>query len=196
MKDLAEKTSSDKLPNEFFSVSSLDINLEEHFILPVSLKNSSDSVIETFALIDSGATANFINESFVSENGFSVSSLEIPRKLKVVDGRSISSGDVKNSVSSDMSIGLNHKEKITLYVAQIGRFPLILGIPWLKIHAPQICWDSRKINFVSSYCVKNCSIQNNSVSSVPEYFLASLSKPLSTFKEKSVESETAFVKDK
>ena len=91
-----------------FSISSVNINLKEHFILPVCLKSFSDPLIETFALLDSGVTSKFINKSLVSVNDFSLSSLDSPRKLKVVDRRSISSGDVTHSVSSDMLISKSH----------------------------------------------------------------------------------------
>ena len=142
---------------EDLEISSLDSNPEEHIILPISLTVNSKSV-DTFALLDSGATSNFVNMSLVQENKFPVSKLDVPRKLKVVDGRSISSGDVTTSLSSEMSVEKIHKEKIMFHVAQIGRFPVILGLPWLKLHTSNIHWNSHKIEFVSPYCVKNCSI--------------------------------------
>jgi hypothetical protein len=98
--------SDESLDNlESFSLSSLDFLSEEHIIIPVSLKDMSNQYVSTFALIDSGATSNFVNESFVFDKSFPLKPLPIPRVLKVVDGRSISSGKVTHSISSEFQIG-------------------------------------------------------------------------------------------
>jgi hypothetical protein len=163
--------SDESLDNsESFSLSSLDFLPEEHIIIPVSLKDMSNQYVPTFALIDSGATSNFVNESFVFDKSFPLKLLPIPRVLKVVDGRTISSGKVTHSVSSEFSIGNKHKERITLNVASIGQFPIILGLPWLKLHSPQIDWKAHKISFSSSLCLSKCltNPSDMSVESVPE----------------------------
>jgi hypothetical protein len=122
--------SDESLDNsEYFSLSSLDFLPEEHIIISVSLKDVSNQYVPTFALIDSGATSNFVNESFVFDKSFPLKPLPISRVLKVVDGRTISSGKVTHSIASEFQIGDNHIENITLNVASIGQFPVILGLP-------------------------------------------------------------------
>jgi hypothetical protein len=122
-------------PLIILNLSALNFLPDEHIIIPVSLKDVSNQYVFTFALIDSDATSNFVNESFVFDKSFSLKSLPIPRILKVVDGKSISSGKVTHSVSSEFSIGNKDKENITLNVASIGQFPIIRS-PLVKTSLP------------------------------------------------------------
>jgi hypothetical protein len=56
-----------------------------HFYLPVSLL-SDNKRIETYAMIDSGATGNFVNQDFVKEHNLVSSPLSKEISLNVVDG--------------------------------------------------------------------------------------------------------------
>src|ERR1700677_4982069 len=50
----------------------------------------------------------------------------------------------------------SHEEKIVLDVMELGRHPLILGIPWLKVHNPTIDWTSHRVTFASPFCSHQC----------------------------------------
>jgi hypothetical protein len=125
----------------------------------------------SFAMIDSGATANFINESFVFSENFVKDLLPFPQTLKVVDGRPISSGQVTHQVSSSMLIDDVHLENVSFNVATLGHFPIILGLPWLCLHSPHIKWEKNKISFESDFYKTNCLLQTSSIESVPESLL-------------------------
>lgn len=49
-----------------------------------------------------------------------------------------------------------HRELLTLDAISSPLFPLILGLPWLQVHNPQINWISGEIKFLSSYCKEHC----------------------------------------
>lgn len=78
-----------------------------------------------------------------------------PRRLKVIDGREISSGMVDTECELDLHLG-DHTETITLKVVDLGSHPIVLGMTWLKTHNPAIDWKEDRITFSSTYCATNC----------------------------------------
>jgi len=54
-----------------------------------------------------------------------------------------------------MAIG-NHSETLTFDVAPLGGHNIVLGLPWLQQHDPQIHWSSGKVTFALDYCEKHC----------------------------------------
>ena len=68
-------------------ISTLRHNLS-YFVFPITLSSKTT----TYAMIDSGATRNFINKSLVLDSDFVTEKLAVPLGLDVVDGRPISSG--------------------------------------------------------------------------------------------------------
>jgi len=57
-----------------------------------------------------------------------------------------------------MAVG-NHSETLTFDVAPLGGHNIVLGLPWLQQHNPQIHWLSSKVTFASDYCEKHCLAQ-------------------------------------
>jgi hypothetical protein len=53
----------------------------------------------------------------------------------------------------------NHSETLTFNIALLGGHNIILGLPWLQQHDPQLHWASGKITFASDYCEKRCLAQ-------------------------------------
>jgi hypothetical protein len=72
-----------------------------------------------------------MNDEFARQHNFPRYQLKTPKTVEVIDGRPISSGDITEYVHIDCTIG-DHYEKLVAYVASIGHYPLVLGIPWLK----------------------------------------------------------------
>ena len=106
-------------------------------------------------MVDSGATANFINSSVVEREKLEKTELNFPKELKVVDGRDIKSGYVTHAIRTNLR-NFQHAEDISLLVADIGRFDIILGMPWLKKHNPSIDWEKKTVDYISYKCKKNC----------------------------------------
>ena len=51
-----------------------------------------------------------------------------------------------------------HYEKLWLLVTpHDGHFDLMLGMPWLLLHKPSICLESRALTFRSEFCQSNCN---------------------------------------
>jgi dUTP pyrophosphatase len=110
-------------------------------------------------LIDSGAMGNFIHEDLVQQ-------LELTRQpwnpLPLLDVKGIRIGELRHQVTIALHIG-SHAERLTLDVAPIGQHQIILGLPWLEAHDPDITWSTGHIHFGLHYCNENCMPHPNDV---------------------------------
>jgi hypothetical protein len=50
----------------------------------------------------------------------------------------------------------NHHEMIRLHCITIGNSPIIVGLPWLKWHNPNIDWREGRVTFDSTKCAREC----------------------------------------
>src|ERR1700722_4772544 len=139
------------------------------------LKNQYPQVpirVKTYAMIDSGASANFLSEEIVKTHKLPTEELPKPRKVKVIDGRERSSGEIKQTCTLCVTIE-NHTEEIKFFVTSLGNHHAILGMAWLRRHNPDINWEKETIIFSSRYCNENCLekktvIQANTTSPILE----------------------------
>jgi Reverse transcriptase (RNA-dependent DNA polymerase)/RNase H-like domain found in reverse transcriptase/Integrase zinc binding domain/Chromo (CHRromatin Organisation MOdifier) domain/Integrase core domain/Retroviral aspartyl protease len=123
-------------------------------VILIQLTAGSNAIL-TEAMIDSGASTNFIDTDFAKENQLPMRTKARPFKLEVVDGRPISSGLVTHESPCKMTVR-SHEEELTPSCTKLGHYPVILGIPWLKTHDPTICWSKHNLGFDSSHCHANC----------------------------------------
>jgi hypothetical protein len=52
----------------------------------------------------------------------------------------------------------NHYEIIRLHCITIGNLPIIVGLPWLRKHNPNIDWREGRVMFDSARCAKECLV--------------------------------------
>ena len=105
------------------------------------------------AMIDSGATGNFMTRKVADAQGFRMKLKAEPYPLMVVDGEPISSnnGMVTHETVPLVVVMLNgHREMIQFDIVHMDNHACILGVPWLKKHNPEIDWFREKI--VMSRC--------------------------------------------
>ena len=91
------------------------------------------------AMIDSGATENFINKRICDKHQITTKVAERPREIYLADGNLSGMGPITHLAEVPMEIG-GHKELATLQVANLENHEIILGMPWLKGHNPRIDW--------------------------------------------------------
>ena len=96
------------------------------------------------ALLDSGATGLFINRNFVEKNGFRMEKLERPVKVMNVDGTHNKGGDIMHEVGCNIFYK-GHRERARFDVCNLGRTEVILGMPWLAAHNPEIGWEKGEV---------------------------------------------------
>jgi hypothetical protein len=50
----------------------------------------------------------------------------------------------------------DHKERIPMFITKLGHYPIVLGIPWLRLHEVAVRFASNTVTFGSQYCVNHC----------------------------------------
>lgn len=155
------------LPTKSIDLATASYDNHEHIIVDINLQIDNKS-IRTFAMIDSGSMANFIDKSFSEKNNLTTCSKEKAINVITVDGSPINSGPVDKEIHTKLFIGV-HEEEITLDITKLGQYPIILGIPWLRHHNPNIKWSDHSITFDSDYCAHHCFNQAQCVKTLDSH---------------------------
>jgi len=96
------------------------------------------------ALLDSGATGLFMNITFAREKGFKMEKLRNPLLVKNVDGTVNAGGAIMHQVECNMFFK-GHVERARMDVCNLGKMEVILGMPWLAAHNPEIDWEKGEV---------------------------------------------------
>jgi len=89
------------------------------------------------ALLNSGATEMFMDKKIAARHGFRLQKLERPVTIRNVDGTNNSGGAITHQVEVNVYYK-NYVERIRMDICDLGRTDVILGIPWLQAHNPEI----------------------------------------------------------
>ena len=136
------------LPSQSLSHVLVAPDNERTLRFPVKLLIGKQTV-ETTALIDSGATGNFIDLGLLSLANFPLKKMSQPVRAFNVDGSLNKRGTIMWKVSTRMLLS-KEPENIELMVVGLGRHQVILGMPWLKTWNPHIDWTSHSLSFPTS----------------------------------------------
>jgi hypothetical protein len=96
------------------------------------------------ALVDSGATENFMDHSMVRRLGIGTRKLPVPRRIFNVDGTENIAGRLTEFCTLRVCKG-NENRLQTFYITALGTDCAILGYPWLRTFNPRINWEEGKI---------------------------------------------------
>lgn len=110
---------------------------------------------ETTALIDSGATGNFIHTKAVERYQIPTHPMKKEITVRNVDGTKNKLGTIKDYVNIALDIN-GHREETQFLVTNIGNEDAILGMPWLKKHNPHINWSKGLLSFAQ--CPLSCQL--------------------------------------
>jgi len=105
------------------------------------------------ALLDSGATGLFMNMTFAKEKGFKIEKLKKPLVARNVDGMINVGGAIMHQVECNMFFK-GHMERTRMDMCNLGKTELILGMPWLAVHNPEIDWEKEKVKM--THCLLIC----------------------------------------
>jgi len=96
------------------------------------------------ALLDSGAMGMFMDKSMVARHRFKLQKLERPIIVKNMDGTNNSGGVITHQVEVNVYYK-GHVERIRMDVCDLEKTEIILGMPWLVTHNPEINWETGKV---------------------------------------------------
>ncbi len=125
-----------------------------------------EDIPQVSALVDSGTTSSFIDQTFVVQHNIPVIKKSTPVPIEVIDGRTIASGAITHKTTPlDLCID-KHTEKIVLNIISTPHHPIILGLPWLEAHNPIIDWWSKTLTLSAQQCTsQEPHAQKNTLSS-------------------------------
>ena len=89
------------------------------------------------ALLNSGATGLFMDMTFAKEQGFKMEKLKKPLLVRNMDRTVNMEEAITHQVECNMFFK-GHMERARMDVCNLGKTELILGMPWLAAHNPEI----------------------------------------------------------
>jgi len=141
-------------------------NDNDHIMVKIQLHGGKESVTIN-AMIDSGATEDFIDRQVCNKHGIKMIKAKNPREIYLADGKPSAMGPVTHMTKVPMDIS-SHRELATFQVANLQNHEVILGMPWLREHNPTIDWNDQRITFNSERCTTWCLKSSPIAYAVPE----------------------------
>ena len=89
------------------------------------------------ALLDSDATEMFMDKRTAVKHGFILKELEKSIMVRNVNGTDNSGGAITHQVEANVYYK-SHIERMRMDVCDLGKMEVILGMPWLQAHNPEI----------------------------------------------------------
>ena len=124
------------------------------FVLSVEIQTTDTGKhVQIVALLDCGATGLFISADLVREKGFTTRKLQRPIPVYNVDGSPNEAGSITEVVDLVLRFK-DHSERALFAVTNLGKQDIILGLPWLREHNPEVDWKTGDVTM--SRCSQNC----------------------------------------
>jgi hypothetical protein len=112
------------------------------------------------ALLDSGATGLFLDSDYVRQERMSTRELSRPIPVSNVDGTPNGAGPIHQVVDTVLRYK-GHTERVIFAVTNLGGQKMILGLPWLREHNPEVDWNSGEVKM--SRCPARCRTCQNEI---------------------------------
>src|SRR6266576_4189747 len=106
---------------------------------------TNNRMAEGVALIDSGATHNFMDRRMVKRLQMGTKPLAIPRSIRNVDGTNNKDGTLTRY--TDLRVTVNKQTQVQhFYITDLAEDCALFGFPWLQEFNPQINWKEGTMN--------------------------------------------------
>jgi len=99
------------------------------------------------ALLDSGTTGMFMDKQTAARHRFKLQKLERPIAVRNVDGTNNSGRAITHQVECNVFYK-GHMKRMRIDVCNLGKTKVILGMPWLTAHNPEINWETREVKMM------------------------------------------------
>ena len=101
--------------------------------------NISNKRAETSALLDSGATENFITTHYANWLHLPIKQLPWARKVCNINGTTDKQGNITHFTDLEVQTG-NKSVKMRFFLTDLGEQKVILGYPWFATMQPKVDW--------------------------------------------------------
>ena len=108
--------------------------------------NTSNKRAETPALLNSGATENFITTHYANWLCLPIKQLPRARKVCNVDGTTNKQGDITHFTDLEVHTGAK-RIKMRFFLTDLGEQKVILGYPWFTAMQPKVDWARAWIDY-------------------------------------------------
>ena len=108
------------------------------------------------ALLDSGAMGLVMSSEFARKQGFKLKKLKRPMHVRNVDGLFNKEGPIEHTVEINIYYQ-GHRERTKINVIGEQKLTVILGMPWLACHNPEIGWRTGEVKMTR--CPEKCGKQ-------------------------------------
>jgi len=96
------------------------------------------------ALLDSGAMEMFIDRKMAAKYRFRLQKLERPIMVRNIDGTNNSAEAITHQVEANVYYK-GHVKRMRMDVCNLEKTDVILGMPWLQAHNPEINWETGEV---------------------------------------------------
>ena len=107
-------------------------------------------------LLDSGAAGLVISSEFAKKQGFKLKKLERPMNVRNVDRLLNKEGPIEYTVEVNIYFK-RHRERTEIDMIGGQKWMVILGMPWLAYHNPEIDWRMGGVKMTR--CLEECGKQ-------------------------------------
>jgi len=104
-------------------------------------------------LLDSGVTGMFMDRRTAAKHRFKLQKLERAIAIRNVDSTNNSREAITYQVECNVYYK-GHIERMRMNVYDLGKTEVILGIPWLAAHNPEINWETEEVKMTR--CLPLC----------------------------------------
>jgi len=108
------------------------------------------------ALLDSGVTGLVMSSEFARKQEFKLKKLDRPMYVRNVDGSLNKEGPIKHMVEVNIYYQ-GHRERTEIDVIGRQKWTVILEMPWLARHNPEIDWKTVEVKMTR--CPEECGKQ-------------------------------------
>jgi hypothetical protein len=137
---LKQRTASTSAPPLYiFSVHRSDDNNNSFHINTIITTPEKNELIKTQPLVDSGTGGIFMDQNYAQKHRFNLTKLEYLITAQNMDGTENKQGTIQ--YYTDLDLQVNGKTNMEQFlITGLGNQKIILGLPWLQKHNPEINW--------------------------------------------------------
>ena len=137
--------------------------------VPVSIC-ASYNMADIKALVDSGATDNFIHPNFVKRMGLGWRELDKPKNIYNIDNTTNKASQITHYLNLAITTA-GSTNKMRFLITNIGREDVLLGYLWLSTYKPHFSWRHGTIDETNLPIIL-CTIKPNTPRDVVLWYLS------------------------